>query len=383
MATASVLADLDSIRNLFNEKEKELSVAVKKVDDLTHQLEELRSGRLANGYPPQVVELERLRRELAYRKQLHEQQNAMISQQRAQLSMGQEEMMKIDNRILELQERLARKRMMNQQLASQINAATTAKQAQLRAIQAGMANKNKNKPVSTVEPFQRQQNHPSNHDEMLEINKNNGGDPHQPPPGGAESSKYQTLPFGTKFGPSGPAGAAAAGPNMTKSQKIEQLKQEKENNNVQFASDLPPPPPMTAGAQPRGPYAHVDHQGNFNNGASVDPNKPVSSVAPVFNAGPPRERPTELFAPPLNSSTPEGGQQSTKPKPALPPKPLGGGPNQQMPPPYIPPPDNNKKTTSDESSLDASITVRSGHQNYQGNLSVSAHPEEGAYQCYE
>ena len=55
MATASVLADLDSIRNLFNEKEKELSVAVKRVDDLTHQLEELRSGRLANGYPPQVT----------------------------------------------------------------------------------------------------------------------------------------------------------------------------------------------------------------------------------------------------------------------------------------------------------------------------------------
>ena len=181
----------------------------------------------------QVVELERLRRELAYRKQLHEQQNAMISQQRAQLGMGQEEMMKIDNRILELQERLARKRMMNQQLASQINAATTAKQAQLRAIQQGMANKNKNKPVSTVEPFQRQQNsHPSNNDhEQLEINKNNGGggDPQQPPPGGADPSKYQTLPFGTKFGPSGPGGAgpggAAAGPGMTKSQKIEQLKQ--------------------------------------------------------------------------------------------------------------------------------------------------------------
>ena len=55
MATASVLADLDSIRNLFNEKEKELSVAVKRVDALTHQLEELRSGRLANGYPPQVT----------------------------------------------------------------------------------------------------------------------------------------------------------------------------------------------------------------------------------------------------------------------------------------------------------------------------------------
>ena len=46
--------------------------------------------------------------------------------------------------------------MMNQQLANQISAATSAKQAQLRAIQQGMQNRNKNKPVSTVEPFQRQ-----------------------------------------------------------------------------------------------------------------------------------------------------------------------------------------------------------------------------------
>jgi hypothetical protein len=38
----------------------------------------------------QVVELEKLRRELAYRRQLNEQQNNMISQQRAQLNMGQE-----------------------------------------------------------------------------------------------------------------------------------------------------------------------------------------------------------------------------------------------------------------------------------------------------
>lgn len=67
------------------------------------------------------------------------------------------------SRILELQERVARKRLMNQQLASQINAATTAKQAQLRAIQQQGGNHNKNstsvtkngKPVSTVEPFQR------------------------------------------------------------------------------------------------------------------------------------------------------------------------------------------------------------------------------------
>ena len=74
-----------------------------KVEDLTHQLEELRSGRMGGNnnqrsYPPQLVELERLRRELAYRKQLNEQQNNMISQQRAQLSMGKEEMAKIDGK---------------------------------------------------------------------------------------------------------------------------------------------------------------------------------------------------------------------------------------------------------------------------------------------
>ena len=40
-------------------------------------------------YPIQVVELEKLRRELAYRRQLNEQQNNMIAQQRAQLTMGQ------------------------------------------------------------------------------------------------------------------------------------------------------------------------------------------------------------------------------------------------------------------------------------------------------
>merc|ERR1712110_233479 len=172
----------------------------------------------------------------------NEQQNNMISQQRAQLSMGQEEMMKIDDRIVELQERLARKRMMNQQLASQISAATSAKQAQLRAIQQGMANKNKHKPVSTVEPFQRHHQappismgqmpssttHPShnmagtamggmnNHQMSQNVYKdvdlhnkiNSMEDIQQPAISHHQSQaqqvnkndpKYQTLPFNTKF----------------------------------------------------------------------------------------------------------------------------------------------------------------------------------------
>lgn len=57
-------SDLDSIRALFNEKEKELSVAVAKVDELTRQLEDLRQGQ--GNEPPSApaLELEKLRREL-------------------------------------------------------------------------------------------------------------------------------------------------------------------------------------------------------------------------------------------------------------------------------------------------------------------------------
>lgn len=70
--------DLDSIRALFSEKEKELSLAVAKVDALTRQLEELRRDRrgtinilssTATGLnqqynSPSIRELEKLRREL-------------------------------------------------------------------------------------------------------------------------------------------------------------------------------------------------------------------------------------------------------------------------------------------------------------------------------
>jgi apoptosis-stimulating of p53 protein 1 len=61
----SLTSDLDSIRALFNEKEKELSLAVAKVEELTRQLEELRRGRTARDQPPaSALELDKLRREL-------------------------------------------------------------------------------------------------------------------------------------------------------------------------------------------------------------------------------------------------------------------------------------------------------------------------------
>lgn len=63
--TASLTTDLDAMRHLFSEKEKELVVAVGKVEELTRQLEELRHGRsplAPNNHHHN--ELDKLRREL-------------------------------------------------------------------------------------------------------------------------------------------------------------------------------------------------------------------------------------------------------------------------------------------------------------------------------
>lgn len=118
--------DLDSIRALFSEKEKELTLAVAKVEALTRQLEELRRDRrgtlnLFTGLPshsqlnssPATIELEKLRRELMYRNQLSLQQDARLHLQREALQKRQAELQSVDQRILELQGRLNKKRTSN------------------------------------------------------------------------------------------------------------------------------------------------------------------------------------------------------------------------------------------------------------------------------
>ncbi|XP_058976070.1 apoptosis-stimulating of p53 protein 1 isoform X2 [Musca domestica] len=120
--------DLDSIRALFSEKEKELSLAVAKVEALTRQLEDLRRDRrcpinlIAGGsttgqpLPPQASrELEKLRRELMYRNQLSLQQDARLHLQREALQQRQAELRSVDQRIYELQTRLQRKKAANVQ----------------------------------------------------------------------------------------------------------------------------------------------------------------------------------------------------------------------------------------------------------------------------
>lgn len=123
--------DLDSIRALFSEKEKELTLAVAKVEALTRQLEELRRDRrgvgtngisynlntnsLNNNGSPASKELEKLRLELVYRNQLSMQQNARLNMQREVLQQRQIELHSVDKRIVELQSRINKKRILNVQ----------------------------------------------------------------------------------------------------------------------------------------------------------------------------------------------------------------------------------------------------------------------------
>lgn len=60
---------------------------------------------------------------MQYRNKLNDQQNMQISHQRDTLCQRQDEVNEIDRRISELQERLHRKRLLNQQLANQISVA--------------------------------------------------------------------------------------------------------------------------------------------------------------------------------------------------------------------------------------------------------------------
>ncbi|XP_069178677.1 apoptosis-stimulating of p53 protein 2 isoform X2 [Procambarus clarkii] len=186
--TASLTTDLDAMRHLFSEKEKELVVAVSKVEELTRQLEELRHGRSPlNPNNQHHNELDKLRRELLYRNSVNREASARVAAQRETLAARRDEISRIDKRVLELQQRLQRKRLLNHQLASQITAATQAKQAQLKAVQQ-KALREGGQTETCVDGAHTPDHLKIPRGEDLGEFGPNKNDP-----------KYQTLPYNTKF----------------------------------------------------------------------------------------------------------------------------------------------------------------------------------------
>ncbi|XP_037525275.1 apoptosis-stimulating of p53 protein 1 [Rhipicephalus sanguineus] len=183
---ASLAAELEAVRALFSAKEKELSVAAAKVEELTRQLEELRrnsSGSNGNaGVTAATTGTDRARHEML----MARAQRA--GQQREQLAQRQAEVQALDRRIAELRQRLHKKRLHNsqqqQQLAQQQQQQHPAQQltvvAPTNARPGGCGGSGPPPPlllaanVAAVEPRPR-------------------SDP-----------KYQTLPYNTKFRPAPP-----------------------------------------------------------------------------------------------------------------------------------------------------------------------------------
>ncbi|XP_052271376.1 LOW QUALITY PROTEIN: apoptosis-stimulating of p53 protein 2-like, partial [Dreissena polymorpha] len=173
--------ELESIKALFNEKEKELALAVTKVEEMTRQLEEIRSGRVKSSTntqsPAALAELEKLKKELVFKNKQNEQQNAKMASNRELLAKRKDELARMDNRIQELQMRLKKKRAMNTDMAEK-------SKNQLNRPNLNNQLNNRRPNVAAVEPYIQEP--PAN------INAVNPGF-------GKQDPKYQSLPPSSKF----------------------------------------------------------------------------------------------------------------------------------------------------------------------------------------
>lgn len=114
-----------------------------------------------------------------------------MAEQRETLNNRKDEVSRMDKRICELQQRLQRKRSLNQQLANQINAATSAKQTQLRNNCKNASGLLRPQNIAAVEPYNHTPTKDHAHDDLH-------ADLHHLVPN-KKDPKYQTLPYNTKF----------------------------------------------------------------------------------------------------------------------------------------------------------------------------------------
>lgn len=176
----SINSELESVKSLFSEKEKELVMAVAKVEELTRQLEDIKHDKesvtKATGQNAAKLELDKLKKELMMRNKLNEEQNSKLKNHRDMLKQRKEEISKMDNRILELQQRLKKKRAQQADQKKQSNQQTDNKSG----------NKSTRNNVAAVEPYVQ----------IVPKDKLNGNVDstfHKMDP------KYQSLPVSSKF----------------------------------------------------------------------------------------------------------------------------------------------------------------------------------------
>ncbi|XP_006898101.1 PREDICTED: apoptosis-stimulating of p53 protein 2-like [Elephantulus edwardii] len=117
LSNGKLVEEIEQMNSLFQQKQRELVLAVSKVEELTRQLEMLKNGRIDCHHDGQsaVAELDRLYKELQLRNKLNQEQNAKLQQQRECLNKRNSEVAVMDKRVNELRDRLWKKKAALQQ----------------------------------------------------------------------------------------------------------------------------------------------------------------------------------------------------------------------------------------------------------------------------
>ncbi|XP_069464737.1 apoptosis-stimulating of p53 protein 2 isoform X2 [Ambystoma mexicanum] len=117
LSNGKLVEEIEQMNSMFQQKQKELVVAVSKVEELSRQLEMLKNGKIDGYHDNQsaVAELDRLYKELQLRNKLNQEQNTKLQQQRESLNKRNSEVVSMDKRVNELRDRLWKKKAALQQ----------------------------------------------------------------------------------------------------------------------------------------------------------------------------------------------------------------------------------------------------------------------------
>ncbi|XP_019962727.1 apoptosis-stimulating of p53 protein 2-like [Paralichthys olivaceus] len=121
LSNSKLVEEIEQMTGLFQQKQRELLVAVARLEELSDQLEVLRSTRKEppsphhHNTPSSTVELELLCKELQLRNKLNQEQSSRLQQQRDGLNKRNLEVVAMDRRLGELRQRLWKKKAALQQ----------------------------------------------------------------------------------------------------------------------------------------------------------------------------------------------------------------------------------------------------------------------------
>ncbi|XP_056100887.1 apoptosis-stimulating of p53 protein 2a [Rhinichthys klamathensis goyatoka] len=117
ISNGKLVEQVEQMNGLLLQKQKELVMAVSRVEDLSKQLESLKLGPMDSLHrdPSSGAELDRLYRDLQMRKNMNLEQNTRLQQQRENLNKRNHEVANMDKRVNELRDRLWKKKAALQQ----------------------------------------------------------------------------------------------------------------------------------------------------------------------------------------------------------------------------------------------------------------------------